>query len=212
MKQFQRSVCVLLSLLCFCVAALPISAEESGYARVTVLGNASVEAPADSAVIRFELSSYSRTVERARADNDARLLRVREALQAYGAVSEEGFYTRESFSGVRFCVTRCLSLTTERVDEMEAILSCLHTLGVDAISETAYFCKDTASYEAEALKLAVADAKMRASVLGCEGEPSEIHDLGCFCCPYVMQNATQCTPTVRVETSVEICFFSSGAQ
>lgn len=210
MKQLRRFLCLLLSLFCFVVAAFPISAEEC--ARVTVLGNASVEAPADSAAIRFELSSYSRTVERARTDNDARLLRVREALQAYGAVSEEGFYTRESFSGVRFCVTRCLSLTTERVDEMEAILSCLHTLGVDAISETAYFCKDTASYEAEALKLAVADAKMRASVLGCEGEPSEIHDLGCFCCPYVMQNATQCTPTVRVETSVEICFSPSGAQ
>lgn len=209
----KRAGCLVLSLLCFCcMAALPISAEEGGQASVTVLGNASVVAPADSALIRFEIASCARTAERARTENDERLLRVRDTLQAYGAVSEESFYTRESFSGVRFCVTHCLALSTERVSEIESIVSCLHSLGVDAISETAYFCKDTASYEAEALKLAVADAKARAAALGCEGELCAIRDLGCFCCPYAMPSASQGTPTVRIEASVEVGFLPSGAQ
>lgn len=207
MKKLRIMVGTLVCMSVLGIAGLlPVFAEEEHGNRVTVIGNATVEAPADSAVIRFEIAGYSRTVKHAQAEADETLAHVREALGEYGTLTEEGFYTHEGYSGVRFCVTRCFSLVTDRVSEIEAIVSLLHDAGVSAVGEVSYLCRDTAPYEAEALKAAVADAKMRAAVLGCLGEPCGIRDMGCFCCPYSYPHGKSDTPTVRVECSVEACF------
>ncbi len=179
----KKMVFMLAALLC-CAVLIPTAYAEAGE-RAFLTGSAEVEAPADFCVIRFEVSGYGRTAERADGEAAAVLATVRERLGEYGSIIEESYYTHEGFSGTRICAVRCMLLETARVGELQEILALLHASGVSAIGETVGFCNDSEKYEAEALRLAVADALVRAETVGVDAARYSVEDCGGFVCGYV---------------------------
>ncbi len=202
----MKKIVFVLALLLCCVCFVPTAFAEMGNYAV-LMGSAAIDAPADTYVIRFEVSGYGRTTERADDESAAVLARVGEHLDGYGRLCEESFYTHEGFSGTRICAVRCMTLETDRVGEIREIINLLHDAGVSSIGEIIGFCKDPSFYEAEALRLAVDDALARAASIGIDTSCYTIEDCGGFACGYTPCSA-ESGAGVRFSCTVRVAFGS----
>lgn len=186
------------------LASFPVSAENTDV-KATFLGRGVVLAPADSVTVRFEIMSCSNVLSKAQKENQRLVQNISKILADYGTPVREGYYMSEGFSGARFLVTSCLSLTTNRVQETEAICQLLLEQGVSALFDVSYACHDLTAYKEEALRLAIADAQSKANSLGISLPLSEIRDLGCYDCGFSV-SAPNTAPTVTVECSVQLYY------
>ncbi len=204
----MKFVKMISAFLCVCILSvpfftLPIDAEE-GVTEASFLGCASVLAPADSATVRFEVVTYATTMQKAQDANQRLTERISSAIAGFGTPNCEGYRTCESFSGSRFLVTRCLAVNTHRVQEVDALCQALIDAGASSVFEVSYQCTDLSTYEQEAMRMALDDAKRKAEALGITLALTEIQDLGCYACGFAA-NASD-TPTVRVECSLRLCY------
>ena len=205
----MKFVKMVAALLCACIVSgslftTPIFAEEK-VTEASFLGCAAILAPADSATVRFEVVSYGTSMQKAQLANQDLTKRVSAAIAEIGTPICEGYRTCESFSGSRFLVTRCLVLSTSRTEEIDAICQVLIDAGASSVLEVSYQCDDLSSYEEEAMRLALNDAKRKANALGITLDLTEIQDLGCYACGFAT-SAWNGTPAVRVECSLRLCY------
>ena len=205
MSVFKRPLVLLCTAaLLFGSLSVPVTAQQSAF-EAEIIGCGTVMAPADSVTIRFEVVSYGATLEKAQTANQKLTDRITKTLTDYGTPVREGYYTSEGFSGTRFLVTRCLSLTTDRTEDTDAICESLIASGASALFEVSYACRDLSAFEEEAMRLAVADAQRKAEALGVTLPLAEIQDLGCYACGFSYASTSD-TPAVRVECSLRLCY------
>lgn len=207
MKRIKIIACLLcLSVLLGSCVTFSASAEENTLSRATVTGCGKVSAAADAATVRFETLSYSATLAKAQKQSREQSATLVSALSQYGSLTEDAFFTSEGMSGTRFLVTTCYSLTTDRIQELDAILEVLKELGASAVLGVCYTCRDVSLLEQEAFRLAVADAQQKAVAAGISLPLREILDRGCYDAAFCYENVDPTSATVTVECRVELVY------
>ncbi len=206
MKKFQK-VIILLAFACLLPLGmcLPVCAAEQSAATVTAVGFAETELPARRFALQVELSDYGRSIEHATEANDARLARLREQLAPFAALTECAFYTQESFSGSRLCVTRCLRLEGDISALTPDLYAHLHACGVTAVCEPELFASpdEREAAQSQALQAALADALSHAAALGGSDSVLEIEKQCGFCNGFARFGEGG-APTVRIGASVRV--------
>ena len=145
-----------------------------------ISGKGTVLAPADTAVIHFCIETHAKKEDAAKVKNDEIIEAVRTLVGSAENLSEESFFSYEEPNSGKYVISRCMSLNTSDVDSVPELTQKMIDSGVTGINGIWYTIKDAASYEEEALRLAIENAESKAAALGLTMRLPEINDYGCY--------------------------------
>ncbi len=208
MKTNIRKVFALLFCCLFlCLGTTAIyAAEEPGSSlkSLCVGGYGVVTVTPDSACISMEISAVERSADAALEKATSRLSSVRELVAPYGELTQTAYYTHPECDK-RYVSTYVLSLETTRLNELSALLERLPQAGVSVIHPVCFFAKDTKDAEAQALALAMENAKEKATALGVDLSLLRMEAHPCRMRPYGMDQ-TDLASGIAIECYVTAWF------
>lgn len=149
---------------------------------VIITGKGSVDAPADTVSIHFEIESRAANESDALRKSEALTKKIITSCNSYGETSKESFCLYEDSCTGKFVVSKNFILTSKKTDKVDLITEELISNGVSYIGCVNYSLESMEKYEKEALSLAIKDAENRASSLGINLKINEIKDFGSYCC------------------------------
>ena len=155
------------------------ASEGVGGAVLVVTGTASVSAAADGCTFSGVIETVGDDLEAASVRSGEVFAAVRSAFEQYGRVEEEHFSVY-AMCGQGYTATRCLRFYSEQAEKAEEMRAALSAAGMTSLDGAVPFCKDDAAHRTEALRLAVEDAKSKATQLGAEGQLVRAEEM--FCC------------------------------
>lgn len=168
----------LLIMAAFLLATPPAMAEETLVRSISVRGEAKEEIAPDQAILSGQLVSRSKQLADAKQQNDKMVERIVAVAKQFDIpkekVSASNVYISPDYSYnqqlkkqelVGYVVTRQLSITMDKLDIHEQVLSALVENNIDQISGVQFAVSD-AEKRGDALKVkAVENARMRAEML-----------------------------------------------
>lgn len=159
------------------VLALSLSAALAD-SSITVTGSGEVLIPADTAVVSLGVNARNAEAPRAQAEANEIIARIREALTGAGFAEEDintgyinlyGVYDYSSYGdGERITGYNASSSLAVRVTDMNRVgevIDLAFGAGANMLDGVSFSAKDDTAARAEALKMAVEDAKAKAAVL-----------------------------------------------
>lgn len=161
--------------------ALPAYADEPFRRSVSVSGEGRIEAAPDRAVITVSIDSRDKVLTAAKKKNDDAMRKFMAAVEAYKlpkenlrtlALSSAPQYRYEQNSGKQifeqYQVNRTLEIKLDAIDQTEKLIASINEAGA-AVNGVQYTLAKPEQREAEARKLAMADAKAKAQMLAESG-------------------------------------------
>lgn len=154
------------------------SGEEMDRRTITVTGNGEVEVEPDVAYIHFGVTTKADTAEAAQQDNANLFAQVDKVLyESYGIAKEDvkttGFNVRPEYwytdkeppKVTGYTATHTVQVTYRKLDEVGALLDALTKAGVNQMNQIQFGSEKLSDYEVDALKKAVAEARIKAEAL-----------------------------------------------
>lgn len=183
----KKSKIILLTALLALVAAIGAGSasafaetENTGIAHMVITGSAEAHGKADECVLNGAVEVMANDMCTAESRCGEALKKVREAFQPYGEACENYYSAYPMYDKPGYIASCSLSFTTEKVDALQEIREKLTEAGVSRLDGVCFRLKDDSSLKAQALRLAVENAKAKAQALGCTGELLSIEELSCY--------------------------------
>jgi uncharacterized protein YggE len=181
MKKLLYYPILLLLLTVFCLGAvIPVSAECTDADSATLSGKGVLYVPADTVTISFSIETCADSQEDAQKQNAAVTEKIKSACAGLGCLNEDSFYSYSDPCSGKFIATRCMTITTGKINSVASITQKLTDSGATGINYTCYIVKNLKPYQDKVLKLAIEDAENKAIGLGLQLKLSSINDLGCY--------------------------------
>ena len=156
-------------------------AEAEGGEEIAVLvvtGTARVAAAADGCTFCGVIETVADDMSAASARNAEAAEKVRAAFEDYGRAEEEYFSVRPMRGG--YTAVRRLRFYAQGTGRTEEMRAALADAGVTALEGAVPSCSDEPARRAEALRLALQDAREKAAQLGCTGGLVRAEELCCY--------------------------------
>ena len=145
---------------------------------ISVSGSGEVLIPADVAVVSLGVNARNAEAPRAQAEANEIIARIREALTAAGFAEDDintgyinlyGIYDYSSYGGSEtltgYNATSSLAVRVTDMSRVGEVIDLAFGAGANMLDGVSFSVKDDTAARAEALKMAVEDAKAKAAVL-----------------------------------------------
>jgi len=210
MKKLITSISVIFVLIFLVTPTVfSINASTPDPSYLSVKGKGIVYVDPDTATINFCIETRAKTKEEAIKENDAIAKKIKEALKKWGSVSDESFYSYDDMCNRMYVCTRCMSLCTDKVDNISEITAKIGDLGATSINYVSYGIKDYKPHREKAFRLAIEDAENKAAKIAHDMELKSIIELGePPYCGYYEATPLNCRKKVPVECNVMIIYIS----
>lgn len=138
---------------------------------ITVVGNSSVTAQAESAVVTFTLTNNADNPDSALANLKTNITKLKDNLKSM-SVQESNLYESQasvvpastiSASATGFQATATMGVKTEKVSDISSIVSMLYSSGAVVVSQPVLTAKDAEKEDKLAYDQALKDAKSKAN-------------------------------------------------
>ena len=159
------------------VLALSLSAALAD-STISVSGSGEVQIPADVAVVSLGVNARNAEAPRAQAEANEIIARIREALTGAGFAEDDintgyvnlyGIYDYSSYGGSEkitgYNATSSLAVRVTDMSRVGEVIDLAFGAGANMLDGVSFSVKDDTAARAEALKMAVEDAKSKAAVL-----------------------------------------------
>ena len=159
------------------VLALSVSAALAD-STISVTGSGEVLIPADVAVVSLGVNARNAEAPRAQAEANEIIARIREALTSAGFAEDDintgyinlyGIYDYSSYGGSEtitgYNASSNLAVRVTDMSRVGEVIDLAFSAGANMLDGVSFSVKDDTAARAEALKMAVEDAKSKAAVL-----------------------------------------------
>jgi len=177
-----------------------------GSGRITVTGKGSVKVKPNIATIDLGVQTQNADAAAAQAANSERATTVVAALKALGVKDEDiqtnnyymypqyDYSTKGEATIIGYTVQNTISVTLRNIDSVGAAVDAAIASGANISNGIRFSIDDSSAYYAEALALAVASAKQKASAIAgalqvSVGKPIEVTENGGSYMPVAYENA-----------------------
>ena len=180
-KLLLSFLCAFLLLSALCGSICSAGAQTDSENAVLILsGNATVTAQADLCNFTGCIETAGNSLRDAEHSNAELCKKLRELFAPYGTMEEECCCVYPSYGQTGFTAVRNLRFSTEQIDQLDLLREKLAEAGITRMEGFAYICRDEKAKKAEALRLAVQDAREKAAALGSVGELIKIEEISCY--------------------------------
>ncbi len=184
-----------------CTSVCAFADQTIGDADLVVTGSASLEADADFCTFSGSIHTVADEKPDAARKCEEIAAEVSKVFSEYGTATQCRFEVSPMYGQTGFAADACFSFETDRTDSIPAIREKLLQTGLTYIDGPVYSCKEDAQYRAQALQMAIADAKAKAEALGAAGTLVMVEETCCYPCCYgaggITENRVTYTACVR---------------
>lgn len=202
-KKFLPLLAILALTAVLASGVLCVSADtQIGNANLIVTGTATLETKADLCTFSGSIQTVADDMSSAESKCEEIAIKVREAFSEYGTVTECHSNVSLMYGQNGYTASKYFSFETEKTDSLPQIREKLAQAGLNCIEGTSYACKDDSEFRIQALQMAIADAKKKATALGATGELVRVEETCCYPSCYgrngnITENRVTFTATVR---------------
>lgn len=197
----KKMVAMLIASALLCCLSVQIAATD----KLTVTGHGVISVPADTVTISFSVDVKSASAADSAKKSETVGEKLASAVNKYGTVYEESFFSYEDSENGKWCFSRSYVLSSNYPSKADEICSLLTSSGATAIYFIGFSLNETKAHQEKALDAALKDARARASALGNTLGEREIIDYGdCMC---ICSENPDKRGYVTIECTVKIIYY-----